>query len=96
VTLHGRVIATFRTSMEVGVTAIAENPMTGERRLATSALLTFVALNNQGSGLPCRPCSWRRKRSAPSSMRPAARTERIQRARVAHEWLKVMPGKGGQ
>src|SRR3954463_9101421 len=46
--LHSRVIAAFRTSMEVGVTAVAENPLTGEKHLATSALLTFVAVTADG------------------------------------------------
>ena len=34
-----------RTSMEVGVRVIRENPMTGEKVIATTAHLTFVALD---------------------------------------------------
>lgn len=52
VTLRARVIAAFNTSMEVGVSVHAENPLTGERVLATSALLTFVALDKDGRRLP--------------------------------------------
>lgn len=55
VTLRARVIATFRTSMEVGVTVTAENPLTGEESLTTSALLTFVALAQDGSKVPVPP-----------------------------------------
>jgi acyl-CoA hydrolase len=97
VTLHGRVIATFRTSMEVGVTAVAENPLTGERQLATSALLTFVALNAQGQRIPVPPLLLETEEER-SVFREAQqrRTERIQRAKAAHEWLKVMPGQGGR
>jgi acyl-CoA hydrolase len=46
--LHARVLAAFRTSMEVGVTVHAEDPRTGERNLTTSALITFVALDEKG------------------------------------------------
>ncbi len=41
VTLKARVIAAFTSSMEIGVTVHSENPHTGERKLTTSALLTF-------------------------------------------------------
>lgn len=46
--LKARVLAAFTTSMEVGVTVHSENPLTGERALTTSALLTFVALSADG------------------------------------------------
>ena len=49
VTLRARVFAAFRSSMEVGVRVTAENPLTGEQHLTTTALLTFVALNPDGS-----------------------------------------------
>jgi acyl-CoA hydrolase len=46
--LEGKVHAAFGTSMECGVTVCAEDLHTGERRLCTSALLTFVALGDDG------------------------------------------------
>jgi len=49
VTLRARVLAAFHSSMEVGVRVTAENPLTGEQHLTTTALLTFVALNKDGS-----------------------------------------------
>jgi acyl-CoA hydrolase len=49
VTLRARVLATFKTSMEVGVTVTGENPLTGQRYLTTSALMTFVALAEDGT-----------------------------------------------
>jgi acyl-CoA hydrolase len=49
VTLRARVLAAFHTSMEVGVTVHAENILTGAQHLTTSALLTFVALNPDGT-----------------------------------------------
>ncbi len=52
VILRARVLAAFKSSMEVGVTVHAENPLSGERQLTTSALLTFVALDRDGKKLP--------------------------------------------
>src|SRR6516165_3771105 len=49
VTLRARVLAAFRSSMEVGVRVTAENPLVGQHHLTTTALLTFVALNSDGT-----------------------------------------------
>jgi acyl-CoA hydrolase len=46
--LDAKVTAAFRTSMEVEVVVMAENPLTGDRDLCTSAYLTFVALDSRG------------------------------------------------
>jgi acyl-CoA hydrolase len=48
VILRGQVNATFRTSMECGVTVWSENPLTGEVRKAMKAYATFVALDEDG------------------------------------------------
>ncbi|MGV3488826.1 MAG: acyl-CoA thioesterase [Tuberibacillus sp.] len=45
VCLESTVISTGRTSMEVFVKVIAENLKTGERRIAATSFLTFVALD---------------------------------------------------
>jgi acyl-CoA hydrolase len=42
--LEARVNAVFRSSMEVGVEVVAENPLTGERHKCCDAFLSFVAL----------------------------------------------------
>src|SRR5260370_29774592 len=55
VNLRARVLAAFTTSMEVGVTVTAENPLDGMRKLATSALLTFVALSSSGERVKVPP-----------------------------------------
>lgn len=55
VTLRARVLAAFRSSMEVGVLVVAENPLTGEQHLTTTALITFVALEPDGSRAPVPP-----------------------------------------
>jgi len=55
VNLRARVLAAFRTSMEVGVTVSGENPLDGTCRLTTSALLTFVALSATGEKVQVPP-----------------------------------------
>jgi acyl-CoA hydrolase len=47
IVLHSQVNRVFRTSMEVGVKVVVEDMMTGEKRHACSAYLTFVALDAQ-------------------------------------------------
>ncbi len=46
--LRGQIHAAFHRSVEVGVEVYAEEPLTGHRRLTTSALLTFTALDGGG------------------------------------------------
>jgi acyl-CoA hydrolase len=53
--LEARVNAVFRTSMEVGVQVIAENPLTGERHKCCDAYLSFVALGPDKRPAPIPP-----------------------------------------
>jgi len=46
--LKSQVNYTGRTSLEIGVQVLAENPLTGERLLTTEALITFVAIDKKG------------------------------------------------
>lgn len=46
VVLEARVVAAFKTSLEIGVTVHSEEQRTGDRKLCTSAFLTFVALDD--------------------------------------------------
>ncbi len=48
VTLKAMVNAAWRTSMEIGVRVVAENPLSGEVRHSNSAYMTFVALDEHG------------------------------------------------
>src|SRR5512133_58044 len=52
--LRAQVNAVFRSSMEVGVEVVAENPLTGERHVCCDAFLSFVALgpDNRPTGIP--------------------------------------------
>ncbi|SRR5581483_3030681 len=55
VTCTASVNAVWRTSMEVGVRVEAEDPRTGERRHASTAYLTMVALDAEGRPTPAPP-----------------------------------------
>lgn len=44
-----------KTSMEVGVDVYAEDPMSGKRQLTSSAILTYVALDDFGKPTPVPP-----------------------------------------
>lgn len=44
-----------RTSMEVGVEVYAEDPMSGKRHHTSSAILTYVALDDSGQPTPVPP-----------------------------------------
>ncbi|HYO54387.1 acyl-CoA thioesterase [Archangium sp.] len=97
VTLHSRVIATFRTSMEVGVTVTAENPLTGEQHIATSALLTFVALTADGQRVPVPPLKLETEEER-VAFREAEerRKERLARKQPCLAWQRVIkPGTAG-
>ena len=48
VILKSQVNAVFHSSMEVGVTVLAEDPLTGKRVKACRAFCTFVALDMKG------------------------------------------------
>jgi acyl-CoA hydrolase len=53
--LSAQVNAVFRTSMEIGVEVVSENPATGERRKCCDAYLTFVALGPDKRPAPIPP-----------------------------------------
>ena len=52
VNLKAIVTWTGRTSMEILVTVVAEDTLTGEKKLANEAFFTFVALDESGSPFP--------------------------------------------
>ncbi len=96
VILRARVIATFRTSMEVGVTVTAENPLTGEQDLTTSALLTFVALAEDGSrvAVPQLILQTEAERIAADEAR-RRREQRLAHRGQHSSWQKLVGAPGG-
>jgi acyl-CoA hydrolase len=55
VILNAEVTYTGRTSMEVVVQVVAENPITGERTHTNTAYLVYVALGEDGKPIPVPP-----------------------------------------
>jgi acyl-CoA hydrolase len=91
VTLRARVLAAFRTSMEVGVRVTAENPFTGEEHLTTSALLTFVALHTDGSRAEVPPLKLQSKAErAASEAAHDRRQSRLARKNSVPEWQRLL------
>jgi acyl-CoA hydrolase len=91
VTLKARVIAAFTSSMEIGVTVHSENPRTGERKLTTSALLTFVALDEQGKKLkvPALLATTDEERAAAADATDR-RADRLSRKDRGARWLALV------
>ena len=91
VTLRARVLAAFRSSMEVGIRVSAENPLTGEHHLTTTALVTFVALNSDGSRAQVPPLllDTDDERAAFEAAH-ARRRERLERKGSVLEWRRLL------
>jgi acyl-CoA hydrolase len=95
VTLRARVVAAFRTSMEVGVTVTAEDPISGERDLATSALLTFVALGRDGRKIRVPPLKLETENDRLAAMEAEERRRQrlARKAAAASGWQRLFaPG----
>ena len=52
VILESQINAVFKSSMEIGTIVTAENPLTGERKIAVRAYSTFVSLDKSGRPQP--------------------------------------------
>jgi acyl-CoA hydrolase len=91
VTLRARVLAAFKSSMEVGVRVIAENPLTGEQHLTTTALITFVALEPDGSRAPVPPLLLESDAErAAFEAAHARRRERLERKGSVTAWKRLL------
>ena len=71
--------AAWRTSMEVGVRVEAENAVTGDVRLTSTAYLTMVAVDENGKPMPVPPV----KAESPDEERRAREAELRRRNRLA-------------
>ena len=91
VTLRARVLAAFRSSMEVGIRVSAENPLTGEHHLTTTALVTFVALEADGSRAQVPPLRLdTADERAAFEAAHARRRERLERKGSVLEWQRLL------
>jgi acyl-CoA hydrolase len=88
VIIRAEVTYSARTSMEVEVWVEAENRWTGERAATTHALLTFVALDEQGKPRPVPrlaiETAFERERFAQAARRHRARLR--ERQALARQW----------
>src|SRR3954447_19350478 len=89
-TLESMVNAVWRSSMEVGVRVTAENVRTGEQRQTSTAYLTMVALDEDGTPIEVPPLACEsdeeRRRESEAQLRRAnrlAEREAIKAARAA-------------
>jgi acyl-CoA hydrolase len=89
VTVLASVNDTGRTSMEIGVKAVAENLRTGERTHVASAYLVMVALDAAGKPTAVPPVQPEtdddRRRQAQAQIR---RQHRLQRRDAIREWAR--------
>jgi acyl-CoA hydrolase len=91
VSLKARLLAAFHTSMEVGVTVTAEDPIAGEKRLATSALLTFVALHADGTKAPVPPLLLETDEDRAAFVEAKQRRDwRLERKGLSGNWMKLL------
>ncbi len=83
VVLKAAVNYVSRSSMEVGVQVVREDPYTGERAVATTAHLTFVALDKDKKPTPVPPIlpetEKEKQRYAHAEQRVRVRKERLRR-----------------
>jgi acyl-CoA hydrolase len=85
VILKGYLTYVGRTSMEVAVEVFTENGLTGERVFTSSAILTYVALDDHGKPTPVSPLILRsdeeRRRFSEGKERRRAHLERMEKFR---------------
>lgn len=86
VTLRASVNRVFGTSMEVGVRVIAENQLTGRRKTANTAYLTFVALSE--NGIP--------EKAEPIHPATAEERRRFRQALIRRNARLGIPGRPGK
>jgi acyl-CoA hydrolase len=93
VELRAQVNAAYRTSMEAGVRIESEDPLTGQRRHACTAYLTFVAQDEHGRPVEVPPLELEndedRRRALDAGERRAIR---LAHARVRRERLLAEQG----
>lgn len=92
VTLRARVLAAFKTSMEVGVIVTSENPFSGETNITTSALLTFVAKSLDGRKIRVPPLRLETEAERLEVLEAhARRDERLARRSQTEGWRRLFP-----
>jgi len=84
VTLTAELTYTGRTSMEVRVSVVAEDPLTGSRVHTNTAYLVYVAIDRQGRPRPVPPLSVETPEEQ-LLFQEAAERQRVRKERHQHE-----------
>jgi acyl-CoA hydrolase len=95
VTLRARVLAAFNTSMEVGVVVTAEDAIRGQKHLATTALLTFVAIRPDGTKVKVPPVNMENDSERRAFQQSHARREErlARKGKADEEWQRLVAGE---
>jgi uncharacterized protein (TIGR00369 family) len=97
VTLTAELTYTGRTSMEVRVTVVAEDPLTGSRVHTNTAYLVYVAIDRQGRPHPVPPLSVETPEAQllfqEAAARQRARKERHQREQALRQRIAPQPNE---
>ncbi len=97
VTLTAELTYTGRTSMEVRVTVVAEDPLTGSRVHTNTAYLVYVAIDRQGRPHPVPPLSVETPEEQllfqEAAARQRARKERHQREQALRQRIAPQPSE---
>ncbi len=98
VTFTATVNAAWRTSMEIGVRVEAEDPQTGVVQHASTAYLTFVALDDDGRPTPVPPLQpqtdTEERRQREAELRRAHRLAELEAIEHGRKAFTVPPASG--
>lgn len=93
VRIYAMVNRAFRTSMEVGVKVLREDPINGSSAHVATAYLTFVAIDQYGKPLPVPPIEPRtadeQRRYEAAEIRRQQRLEQRELLRKRHEQIQA-------
>lgn len=98
VVLYARLNRAFKTSVEVGVRVVRQDPLNGTEAHTSSAYLTFVAIDNYGKPIPVPPMQPAndddKRRYEEAALRRQQRLQHRQNLNELHQQGTVQTDKG--